>query len=94
MDNVPLPRRKYIDYHAPNIGTRFVYYTDEDLLDYGAACAAAERARIIEECAKVCDAARARIWEYHDETVKETASNVCTNLATEIRDLAVKGEQT
>ena len=54
--------------------------------------AEAERARTIEDCANVCEAARARIWEYHDDAAKETASNVCTNLATEIRALAAKGE--
>ena len=42
---------------------------------------AAER----EACAKVCDAGRASIWEYHEPYVKSLAATVCENLAAKIR---------
>jgi hypothetical protein len=38
-----------------------------------------------EACAKVCDDALTKIWEYHSAEVKSAAGNVCTNLATAIR---------
>lgn len=38
-----------------------------------------------EACAKVCDDAVKAIFELHDEIVKETARNVCVNLAKAIR---------
>ncbi len=46
-----------------------------------AAGAAAER----EACAKVCDEAKANIWEFHPYEVREAANSVCTNLAAAIR---------
>ena len=46
-----------------------------------AAAVAAER----ERCAKLCESARDSIWEFSDPAVKETAHNVCTNLAAAIR---------
>ena len=42
---------------------------------------AAER----EACAKLCEEAIKSIFEFSDEIVKETALNVCTNLAKGIR---------
>lgn len=42
---------------------------------------AAER----ERCAKLCDDARAAIWDYHDKQVRDTAETVCINLAARIR---------
>ena len=38
-----------------------------------------------EACAKVCDDALTKIWEYHSAEVKSAAGNVCSNLATAIR---------
>ena len=38
-----------------------------------------------EECAKLCEKAIKSIFEFSDEIVKETARNVCTNLANRIR---------
>ncbi len=38
-----------------------------------------------EACAKVCDDALTKIWEYHPAEVKHAAGNVCTNLAAAIR---------
>jgi len=38
-----------------------------------------------EACAKVCEALRETIWEYHEEHLKAAACNVCTNLAIAIR---------
>jgi len=43
--------------------------------------AAAER----EACAKVCDEAKANIWEFHPYAVREAANSVCANLAAAIR---------
>jgi len=43
--------------------------------------AAAER----EACAKVCDEAKANIWEFHPYEVREAANSVCVNLAATIR---------
>jgi hypothetical protein len=42
---------------------------------------AAER----EACAVLCEDARASIWEYHPDEVKQAAKNACTNLAAKIR---------
>ena len=44
---------------------------------------AAER----ERCAKLCEDARASIWEYHPDEVKQAAKNTCANLAAKIRAL-------
>ena len=52
---------------------------DQAALD---AAVAAER----ERCAKVCDDARAAIWDYHDKQVRDTAETVCINLAVRIRE--------
>jgi hypothetical protein len=38
-----------------------------------------------EACAKVCDEAKANIWEFHPYEVREAANSVCTNLAAAIR---------
>ena len=38
-----------------------------------------------EACAKLCEEARASIWEYHPDEVKQAAKSVCANLATKIR---------
>jgi hypothetical protein len=38
-----------------------------------------------EACAKVCEALRETIWEYHEEHLKAAACNVCTNLAIAMR---------
>ena len=38
-----------------------------------------------EACAKVCEDSIGAIFEFSDEIVKETASNVCINLAKGIR---------
>jgi len=43
-----------------------------------------------EACAKVCEALRETIWEYHEDHLKAAACNVCTNLAIAIR---ARGEQ-
>jgi hypothetical protein len=79
-DELPLPEPK------PHIIANFgrVEYTADDMRAYGDARAAAER----ERCAKVCEDAKALIWEYHEPQVKQTALTVCENLAAAIR----KGE--
>jgi len=46
---------------------------------------AEERLTEREACAKVCEAVRETIWEYHEEHLKAAACNVCTNLAISIR---------
>jgi len=38
-----------------------------------------------EACAKVCDEAKANIWEFHPYEVREAANSVCVNLAATIR---------
>jgi hypothetical protein len=38
-----------------------------------------------EECAKVCETAKEKIWEYHEENVKNASFNVCINIAKLIR---------
>jgi len=43
-----------------------------------------------EACAKVCDEAKANIWEFHPYAVREAANSVCVNLAATIR---ARGEQ-
>lgn len=50
-------------------------------MEQAAQMVAAER----ERCAKVCDDARAAIWEFHDKQVRDTAETVCINLAVQIR---------
>ena len=49
------------------------------------AFAALVRADEREECAKVCDVTKARIWEFHPYAVREAAHSVCANLAAAIR---------
>jgi len=56
---------------------RFIHYLEA----FANLVAAHER----EECAKLCEAARETIWEYHEEHLKAAACNVCTNLAISIR---------
>jgi predicted DNA-binding protein (UPF0251 family) len=53
----------------------------DDLERFAALVAAHER----EACAKVCEVSRSKIWDYHDEALKETAKTVCDNLAAAIR---------
>ena len=43
-----------------------------------------------EECAKVCETAKEKIWEYHEENVKNASFNVCINIAKLIR---AKGQE-
>jgi hypothetical protein len=38
-----------------------------------------------EACAKMCEDAKAKIWEYHTAEMKDAAGNVCINLASAIR---------
>jgi hypothetical protein len=38
-----------------------------------------------EACAKLCEAVRDTIWEYHEDHLKAAACNVCTHLAVAIR---------
>ena len=38
-----------------------------------------------EKCAKVCETAKEKIWEYHEENVKNASFNVCINIAKLIR---------
>ena len=45
----------------------------------------AARADEREACAKLCEAVRETIWEYHEEHLKAAACNVCTHLAVAIR---------
>ena len=53
----------------------------EDIEKFAALVAAEER----EACAKVCEDSIDAIFEFSDEIVKETARNVCINLAKGIR---------
>ena len=46
-----------------------------------------------EACAKLCEAARETIWEYHEEHLKAAACNVCTNLAQAIRARGTQKEK-
>ena len=53
----------------------------EDIEKFAALVAAEER----EACAKMCEDSIDAIFEFSDEIVKETARNVCINLAKGIR---------
>lgn len=55
---------------------------DKEFLKKFAALVAAEER---EACAKVCEDSIGAIFEFSDEIVKETARNVCINLAKGIR---------
>lgn len=55
--------------------------TLNEIEKFAALVAAAER----EACAKVCEDSINAIFEFSDEIVKETAHNVCINLAKGIR---------
>jgi hypothetical protein len=57
-------------------------YMMERLMELVTVSVAAER----EACAKVCDDALTKIWEYHSAEVKHAAGNVCNNLAAAIRN--------
>ena len=60
---------------------RAVLGEDPDARVLGAVLAERER------CAKLCEDARASIWEYHPDEVKQAAKNTCANLAAAIRAL-------
>jgi hypothetical protein len=57
----------------------------EALEKFASLVEAAARADEREACAKLCEAVRETIWEYHEEHLKAAACNVCTNLAKAIR---------
>jgi hypothetical protein len=90
MNDVPLP--ECID---GDIGAFLPSEIKAAVRAYGDACAAAERARTIEECAKVCDdfdpydsdTGRVRFDQY-----KSGADAASVLLAELIRALAAKGE--
>tara|TARA_R110000868_G_scaffold165672_1_gene399248 strand:- start:75 stop:350 length:276 start_codon:yes stop_codon:yes gene_type:complete len=59
-----------------------IYFTSQkDIEKFAALVAAEER----EACTKMCEDSIDAIFEFSDEIVKETARNVCINLAKGIR---------
>lgn len=66
---------------TPGASRNYWAVTDPALARFAELVRAAER----ERCAKLCESARDSIWEFSDPAVKETAHNVCTNLAAAIR---------
>ena len=83
MDDVPLPHTRMTAW--PH-GWHYTYAEDQ-LRAYGAACAAAERARVIEECVALA--------AQHANAAKHTdnAASSVRLLVTRIRALVAKGEQ-
>jgi len=70
----------------PDIWDTYMNVGREEIMVFAKLVAAKER----EACAKVCEALRETIWEYHEEHLKAATCNVCTNLAIAIR---ARGEQ-
>ena len=85
-------RKRTIMDMAKEAGMPIIWVSDTGVLKWSdlEAFAALVRADEREACAKVCDDALTKIWEYHSAEVKSAAGNVCTNLATAIR---ARGDQ-
>ena len=69
-----------LDNLSHKVYTMTEFYTEE-YCKFAELIAEKER----EECAKVCETAKEKIWEYHEENVKNASFNVCINIAKLIR---------